>query len=124
MILLIILTVVMIIGAIYQQNVAAIGYVGILKEIKKAEGDIWVVIYALYFLDGNILFYMKNIVSVFRNSDGGSPVCFLNSLLKYSGLSYPTIDATSATEYVVVRSSVFAFVIRRFNIYCMGVTPL
>ncbi|MFQ6950396.1 MAG: hypothetical protein ACLRSB_12650 [Blautia hansenii] len=30
MILLIILTVVMIIGAIYQQNVAAIGYVGIL----------------------------------------------------------------------------------------------
>lgn len=70
------------------------------------------------------VFYLKNIVSVFRNSDGGSPVCFLNSLLKYSGLSYPTIDATSATEYVVVRSSVFAFVIRRFNIYCMGVTPL
>lgn len=27
-------------------------------------------------------------------------------------------------EYVVVRSCVFAFVIRRFNIYCVEVKPL
>ena len=48
----------------------------------------------------------------------------LNSLLNIVGYHTQQFDATSATEYVVVRSSVFAFVIRRFNIYCMGVTPL
>ena len=32
-----------------------------------------------------------------RNSDGDIPLCFLNNLLKYSGLSYPTISAISVT---------------------------
>lgn len=35
---------------------------------------------------------------LFRNSEGGSPVCFLNNLLKYKGFSYPTMAATSAIE--------------------------
>lgn len=33
----------------------------------------------------------------FRYSVGDIPVCFLNSRLKYSGLSYPTMEATSVT---------------------------
>ena len=33
----------------------------------------------------------------FRYSVGDIPVCFLNSRLKYSGLSYPTIRAISFT---------------------------
>jgi len=33
----------------------------------------------------------------FLYSDGAIPVCFLNYLLKYRGLSYPTMEAISVT---------------------------
>ena len=56
----------------------------------------------------------------FRYCAGLTPYSFLNTQLKQSGLSYPTISAISPILYSVFSNKLCAFTIRRDRMYCAG----
>ena len=58
-----------------------------------------------------------------RYRDGGTPMLFLNTLLKYPTSSKPHIRAVSDTEYIPEERSSQALAILRFSIYFDGDTP-
>lgn len=68
--------------------------------------------------------YLLPAFKCFRNSEGDTPQCFLNILLKYKGLLYKTISAIYVTLYGVDSSKFCALEIRRERIYCVGVEPV